>query len=135
MRAAASFDHRSPFSAVAARGSPSTPLGAMSLRQPRKVCRRALRLEQLRLIDARNVIRRVLVRVHQRRRRMQQIRRLNLAGVKAIRALLLAHALERRAGRTEQRERSQPELRAQIARQHVHQRCVAAMRVVEHQLS
>ena len=29
-RAAASFDHRSPFSAVAAVGSPSTPLGAMS---------------------------------------------------------------------------------------------------------
>ena len=31
MRAAASFDHRSPFSAVAAVGSPRTPLGAMSL--------------------------------------------------------------------------------------------------------
>ena len=31
MRSAASFDHRSPFSAVAAEGSPITPLGAMSL--------------------------------------------------------------------------------------------------------
>src|SRR5580704_6301373 len=31
MRAAASFDHRSPFSAVAGEGSPITPLGAMSL--------------------------------------------------------------------------------------------------------
>ena len=49
MRAAASFDHRSPFSAVAARGIAQHAAGRDVAREPRKVCRGAFGLEQLRL--------------------------------------------------------------------------------------
>ena len=135
MRAAASLDQRSPFSAVAADGIAHHAAGRNVLGEPRKVRRRALGLEQLRLIDARNVVGRVLLWMHQRRRRMQQICRFDLAGMEAVGPLLLAHTIKCRARRAEEREGAQSELRAQIARQHIHQRRVAAMRVVEDQLS
>ena len=62
---------------------------------------------------------------------MEQVGCLDFAGVEAVGALLRADAFEGRAGRAEEREGAQSELGAQIARQHIDERSVAAMRVVE----
>ena len=125
---------RSPFSAVAAVGSPSTPLGAISRVSHAKLADEPSGLSSSGLIDVRDVIGGVGSGCDQLRRGVQQKRSFHLAGVKTVGALLRAEAFERGAGRAEERKGAQAELRAQIAGHHVDERSVAAVRVVEDEL-
>ncbi len=133
--AAASSSQRAPFSAVAGRGSPITPLGAMSRVSHAKVAGAFSGSSSSRLGDVRDVVDRVRRSVDEFRHRGQQQRRFHFARVKSVGAFLRAEAFELHAARAVQRKRAQAEFGAQIARHHVDQRGVSAVRVVEDELA
>src|SRR6266581_4098013 len=65
---------------------------------------------------------------------MQQICGFDLTGVEAISALLVADLLKLCSGRSEERKRAQAKLSAQVTGHNIHERSIAAVRVVQDQL-